>query len=327
MKRAIELFSALGDQLRNFGNDTRSQLVIERACACNPWFSSGDIRRAVGALADEMLRSDKLTAWLDRYPALPVHTPRHVLVVMAGNIPLVGFFDLLCTLAAGHSCLVKPSAKDTVLMEFVVERLLEMDPTLPVGMYDGSSPVDAVIATGSNNAVRYFQSHYANIPTLLRGSRQSVAVLAGDETPQQLLGLADDIWAYSGLGCRNVSLVFVPDGYKLQLEVPATNIKYKNNYIQQRALMTLQRKHFVDLGGALLVEQSDFPNALSCIACSHYHSLDEVSEWLDAHDNEWQCVVSQCVNHSRQVGFGRAQSPGLSDYPDDKDVMLWLANI
>lgn len=326
MKNAIDLFSELGHRLNAFGNDPRSQRAIGEACALNAWFSPDEIRRAVHALAGEMLQREKLAAWIARYPALPSAAPRRVLVVMAGNIPLVGFFDLLCTLISGHTCLVKPSAKDTVLMEYVIGLLHEIDPDVPVETYDGAAPVDAVIATGSNNAVRYFQSRYAGIPALLRGSRQSVAVLAGNETPEQIAGLSDDIWAYSGLGCRNVSLIFMPEGYEPKLKVTAVNNKYRNNYIQQLALMTLQRREFVDLRGALLVEQREFPNALSCIACARYRSIEEVTEWLKARDSELQCVVSECVSHSRRVGFGCSQSPALTDYPDDRDVLEWMVN-
>ena len=204
MKSAIELFSALGRRLADFGGDAPTQEVAERACRANGWFTPADVRRAVAAIADGMLRRDRLETWLAPYP-VPVAVPRRVLVVMAGNIPLVGFFDLLCVLAAGHRCLVKPSAKDRVLTEYVVGMLRELDPEVPVGFCDGSSPVDAVIATGSDNANRYFRTQYAGIPALLRGSRQSVAVLSGRETEAQLEGLADDIWAYSGLGCRSVS--------------------------------------------------------------------------------------------------------------------------
>ena len=229
MKSAIELFSALGRRLADFGGDAPTQEVAERACRANGWFTPADVRRAVAAIADDMLRRDRLETWLAPYP-VPVAVPRRVLVVMAGNIPLVGFFDLLCVLAAGHRCLVKPSAKDRVLTEYVVGMLRELDPEVPVGFYDGSSPVDAVIATGSDNANRYFRTQYAGIPALLRGSRQSVAVLSGRETEAQLEGLADDIWAYSGLGCRSVSLLFVPEGYDLRLRMPAVNEKYRNNY-------------------------------------------------------------------------------------------------
>lgn len=325
MKNAIETFSRLGVRLSNFGDDAETRAVSAAACAANAWFTPGEVGRAVRAIADGMLEREKLEAWLAAYPAVPVSKPCRVLVVMAGNIPLVGFFDLLCVAISGHACLVKPSAKDTVLMEYIIGILHELDASLPVGLYDGVSPVDAVIATGSDNANRYFRTRYAGIPSLLRGSRQSVAVLSGRETPEQLAGLADDIWAYSGLGCRNVSLIFVPEGCDLTLQMPAVNDKFRNNYLQDRALLTMQGRPFMDLGSAVAVEELAFPPALSRIAYAHYNSLNEVEAWLTAHDDQLQCVVSECLPHSRRVGFGCAQAPALTDYPDDRDVIAWLA--
>ena len=247
MKNVIDLFSELGARLCGFGADDVTQAVMEAACRANGWFTPADVRRAVGAIARDMLSREKLEAWLGNYPAVPVAVPRRVLVVMAGNIPLVGFFDLLCTVVSGHRCLLKPSAKDTVLMEYVVGQLRDIDASVPVEFYDGVSPVDAVIATGSDNANRYFRAQYAGIPALLRGNRQSVAVLGGRETPAQLTALADDIWAYSGLGCRSVSLLFLPEGYDLQLRMPEVNVKYRNSYRQQKALLTMGGQPFRDL--------------------------------------------------------------------------------
>lgn len=270
-----------------------------------------------------MLRRDALAEWLAPYP-VPVAEPRRVLVVMAGNIPLVGFFDMLCVLAAGHRCLVKPSAKDTVLMEYVIGLLRGIDPQVPVEFYDGSTSPDAVIATGSDNANRYFRAQYAGIPALLRGNRQSVAVLGGRETPAQLTALADDIWAYSGLGCRSVSLLFLPEGYDLQLRMPEVNVKYRNSYRQQKALLTMGGQPFRDLGAAVAVEERAFPAALSRINYSFYKSPAEVGAWLAEHDAGLQCVVSECIACRRRVDFGHAQSPGLTDYPDDRDVIEFL---
>ena len=324
MKNMIKTFSALGARLLGFGDDDATRAVIDSACRVNGWFTPADIRRAVRAIACDMLQREKLEAWLANYPVLPVAEPRRVLVVMAGNIPLVGFFDMLCVLAAGHRCLVKPSAKDTVLMEYVIGLLRGIDPQVPVEFYDGSTSPDAVIATGSDNANRYFRAQYAGIPALLRGNRQSVAVLGGRETPAQLTALADDIWAYSGLGCRSVSLLFLPEGYDLQLRMPEVNVKYRNSYRQQKALLTMGGQPFRDLGAAVAVEERAFPAALSRINYSFYKSPAEVGAWLAAHDAGLQCVVSECIACRRRVDFGHAQSPGLTDYPDDRDVIEFL---
>ena len=324
MKNTIETFSALGARLLGFGDDDATRAVIDSACRANGWFTPADIRRAVRAIACDMLQREKLEAWLADYPALPVAEPRRVLVVMAGNIPLVGFFDLLCTVACGHRCLLKPSAKDAVLTEYIVGLLRSIDASVPVEFYDGTSPVDAVIATGSDNANRYFRARYAGIPSLLRGSRQSAAVLSGNETPEQLAGLADDIWAYSGLGCRSVSLLFLPEGYEPILQMPSVNGKYINNYRQTRALLAMQGCPFRDLGAAVAVEQRAFPMSLSQISYTHYRTPDEVAGWLAVHDDELQCVVTECLPHSRRAAFGCAQSPALTDYPDNRDVIAWL---
>ena len=328
MKNAVELFAALGNRLEHFGNDAATREVMLRTSDENPWFSPEEIRRAVEALVREMLQRDKLQRWLSAYPTLPVAQPAEVLVVMAGNIPLVGFFDLLCVMASGHRCRVKPSAKDRVLMEYVVQTLRELDPEIPIATSDGADrAVDAVIATGSDNANRYFRARYADIPTLLRGHRQSVAVLSGMESEQELKGLADDIWAYSGLGCRNVSLLFLPEGYRPELTMPVVHPKYHNNYLQTRALLTMQGHSFLDLGAAVAVEQREFPTALSELSYSCYRTMDEVAAWLAAHDAELQCVVTTCLEHPRRVEFGQAQSPRLTDYPDARDVMAWLSQI
>lgn len=326
MKHAIELFSELGRRLERFGEDADSREVIARACGANGWFTPAEVRRAARALVTEMLTEERLRGWLAAYP-LPVAQVRNVLVIMAGNIPFVGFFDLLCVVAAGDRCLVKPSAKDRVLMEYVVAQLLDIDPGARVVLYDGTQPVDAVIATGSDNANRYFRAQYAGIPALLRGSRQSVAVLSGRETPEQLRGLADDIWAYSGLGCRSVSLLFLPEGYEPKLEMPDVNPKYINNYRQEKALCEMTGTPFVDFGCAVAVEQRAFPAALSRIAYSRYGSTEEVAEWLAEHDDELQCVVTTLLPHSRRVDFGRAQSPALTDWPDDRDVLEFLCGL
>lgn len=326
MNDRIELFAALGGRLRSFGADAASREVIARACRANAWFMPGEVMRAVRALADDMLRLERLAEWLAPY-RVPAELPRRVLVAMAGNIPLVGFFDLLCVVAAGHRCLVKPSAKDAVLTEYVVGQLRALDPRVALEYYDGSQPVDAVIATGSDNAARYFKARFAGVPMLLRGSRQSVAVLSGEETPEQLAGLADDIWAYSGLGCRNVSLVFIPEAYDLQLAMPVMNEKFRNNYRQVRAVREMTGAAFRDLGGALIVEQRTFPATLCELAVARYRSLEEVERWLAEHDREIQCVVTEALPHPRRAGFGRAQSPQLTDWPDGVDVLAWLAGV
>ena len=191
----IDIFSALGYRLAAFGKTPDTVEVVRRAAVENPWFLPQEIIRAVKVIRCEMLERQRLEAWAGAYP--PVRTPKRVLVVMAGNIPLVGFFDLLCVLASGHACRVKPSSKDTVLIGYVVDLLRTIDPAIPLRMAEQGERPDAVIATGSDNANRYFRMLFGGIPSLLRGSRQSVAVLSGRETAAELgIPLREGVYFY-----------------------------------------------------------------------------------------------------------------------------------
>ena len=325
MKCMIDIFVTLGLRLKDFGQTSATAEVIHRAATENSWFLPQEIIRSVDAIRDEMLDRRRLEAWASAYPPNPM--PKRVLVIMAGNIPLVGFFDLLCVLASGHECWVKPSSKDTVLIGYIIDLLKTIDPNVPIRLSGSDDRPNAVIATGSDNTNRYFRMLFDGIPSLLRGSRQSVAVLSGHETAKELSGLEEDIFAYSGLGCRNVSLLFLPRGYMPELHCTALNEKYRRNYLQERAVLRMRRLPFVDLDGAVLYEERSFPTALSRIHYTFYDSLSEAEEWLSAHDAELQCVVSHCVRHSRLVSFGAAQHPRLCDYADDVDTMRFLGSI
>lgn len=326
MKKTVDCFVELGERLARFGSTAPTQEIIRRAVARNGWFSPEEILHAVAAIREEMLCRPLLEAWLSPYD-LPVTTPRRVLVILAGNIPLVGFFDLLCVAVSGHEALVKPSGKDSVLIEYLLDELRAIEPSLPLTRYDGSIPPDAVIATGSDNTNRYFRARYGTLPALLRGSRQSAAVLTGDESDEALRGLQEDIFAYSGLGCRSVSRLFLPRGYRLRLTPPRMNPKYRNNYLQIRALLTLRGVPFLDFGEALAVEEEEFPTAVSQINYTYYDSAEEVRRWLIRHDARLQCVVANAADFPRSIPFGRAQHPALTDYPDDRDVLRFLAGL
>lgn len=325
MKTAVDIFTRLGERLAAFGADEVSKKAIEQAQHENGWFTPDDMKYSVEAIREEMLDAGKLQTWLSRYDC---SRSRHadVAIIMAGNIPLVGFYDLLCVIAAGHKARVKPSNKDRVLMTYIIELLRDIEPEIPVFDYDRGH-VDAVIATGSDNANRYFKAEYAGIPSLLRGNRHSVAVLSGHETAKQIEGLKSDIFRYSGLGCRNVSLIFVPRGYDFRLPEAEASAKYRNNYLQNRAVLTMTGRTFEDHGSCVTVESDEFPTALSQINIVRYDNIGEVEEWLHRHDDELQCVVSETIGHSRRVDFGRAQRPCLDDCPDDKDVMEFLLNL
>lgn len=332
-KHIVETFAQLGQRLASFGSDKPSEEVIGRAIAANDWFSRDDIVGAVEAIRTQMVDQKLLTQWVEQYEIPTPSQPLNVGIVMAGNIPLVGFFDLLCVVVSGNRAVIKPSSKDNVLMDYVLGELESIDPQIEIVPYDESVQFDAVIATGSDNTNRYFRAKYGNIKTLLRGSRTSAAVLRADQPDGDLRRLAEDIFTYSGLGCRNVSTIFVPQCFDIERlvvvlsEYKNANPKYRNNYTQQRALKIMSGEQFVDGGFFTLTEGCESSTNLSDIRYSFYDSLEDVERWLVENDSSVQCVVGDSVAHPRAVGFGSAQSPTLNDYPDGVDVMEFLIKL
>ena len=325
----VEIFSELGARLAEFGADERTRSVIARAVAENEWFSVEDIRYAVEAIRQEMLDAEKVEKWLSHYPFVATREPKRVAIIMAGNIPLVGFFDLMCVIAVGDVPCVKHSSKDNVLQSYVEDLLCEIEPKLRIERYAEGTEYDAVIATGGDSANLYFRTAFEGVPSLLRGSRHSVAVLSGKESKADIAHLADDIFRYSGLGCRSVSLVFLPKRYRLQLESRKMCRAYHNNYLQCRALLTLCGEKFDDLGEAVMMSSNaEFPRFLSQVNVVEYSDLAEVAKWLETNDEALQCVVSNIEGlHSRCVAFGQAQMPTLFDYADERDTMQFLLSI
>lgn len=324
MFSVVESFVELGKRLQCFGNDEYTLSVITEACEQNEWFSQSDICRAIDAIRCQFLDSDKLTAWLSRYDTSHIE-PKRVAIIMAGNIPLVGFFDLMCVLLSGHTALVKPSSKDRVLTDYIISELKAISPTLPIYSYDETSVCDMVIATGGDSAAAYFRTRFADIPSLVRGSRHSLAVLGGNESEEEMLALSRDIFTYSGLGCRNVSLVMLPRGCELNLPLPdAVNEMYRGCYLSSRAIMEMTAKLYKDLGCVLAIEQCAFSDNISCVNYFYYDTLEQVEEWISANDDSIQCIVSRTLEHPRRVDFGMAQYPALDDYADGVDVMEFL---
>lgn len=322
MRHIVDIFTTLGERLDNFGNDERSNHIIEDAIAGNGWFTRADILRAVGAIRSEMLQRKALTEWLNHYT--PTTHSKHVAVIMAGNIPLVGFFDLLCVLAAGHECHIKPSSKDRVLMNYIVEQLRDIESSIAIYDYSADAIYDMAIATGGDDANAYFREHFATTRTLLRGSRHSVAVLNGKESPEELCALYNDITAYSGLGCRSVSMLFVPQGYVPCFERGvAENAKLRRNIQAMRATLTIEDEEFYDAGAFIMRRGEDFAQSLAVVTLREYADIEEVKTWLKGNAEHIQCVVSNIGIEDAQP-LGRAQYPALMDYADGVDTMRFL---
>lgn len=329
MLHHTDLFIELGCRLASFGEDDATRQLITRAIEANPWFTPQDIARAVRAIRTEMLSRPKLEAWLSSYT--PASTPKRVAVIMAGNLPLVGFFDLMCVLLSGHECHYKPSSKDSLLMNYIVEELRAIEPEIALYAFDPAADYDMLIATGGDSAVHHFDTHYASTRRLLRGSRHSIAVLSGSETSEELEALTEDITAYSGLGCRSVSLLLVPRGYMPQLRCTAPLCpKLERNLRSERALRTMTHAEFVDCQGFILAPGDSFPTSLAVVHTAEYKTLDDVREWLKDNGEHIQCVVSHieslnsALPFGRVIPFGRAQYPTLDDWADGIDTLRWL---
>lgn len=318
MKHIVDIFSALGERLTHFGGDDASNRIIDEAIAANGWFTRADILRAVEAIRTEMLDREKLMAWLSHYTKAV--EPKRVAVIMAGNIPLVGFFDLLCVVAVGHECHVKPSSKDSVLMRYVVEQLRDIEPNIAIYDYSADAAYDMAIATGGDDANAYFREHFAGTRTLLRGSRHSVAVLNGNESAEELQALHNDITTYSGLGCRSVSMLFVPRGYVPDFKRGvADNAKLRRNIQAMRATLTIEGAEFWDAGAFIMRRGEDFAQSLAVVTLREYLDIGEVKKWIEENKEHIQCVVSRS-----DIPFGRAQYPALMDYADGVDTMRFL---
>lgn len=326
MMNTAKTFARLGSHLATFGQSENSRLVIAQAQQENEWFTEQDICRAIEAIRQEMLDESKLQAWLSSYEQTP-RIPHSIGIVMAGNIPAVGFFDMLCVVASGNRALVKLSSKDRVIMRYLIDSLRDIEPQIAIEEWNGTDSIDAVIATGGDSANLHFRNLYGSIPHLLRGSRHSVAILSGNESEEELQRLSSDIFSYSGLGCRSVSLIFAPQGYTPVITPPTMCIGYRNNYLRTRALLTMHGKSFHDLGTAVMVEdEALFPAEISRINIAHYNSLSEVEQWLDLHQDQLQCVVSNIYEIPNAVPLGKAQYPALNNYADGIDVMEFLTN-
>ena len=322
-----EKIAKIGMRLATFGDDAQSQAVVQRAVELNSWFTEQSVINSVRAIATDMLQPELLNEWLSHYP-IPVAQPRRVLVIMAGNIPAVGFADLLCVVASGHTALVKYSSKDTPTMQYVVSLFAEY---FDVREYDGCEPIDALLAMGSDATAAVLREKYVGVPMLIRASRNSLAVLSGDESASDLQGLCQDITAYDGRGCRSVSLVFVPCGYNFDGLLSAlaeceVSKKWMQVYKHTKALCRMSGGSFIDATNTIVARSDEFPMNIATIHYVEYASQAEIDEWLNAHNDKVQCVVGR-VSHSRAVAFGRAQHPTLWDYPDGIDTMQFLNSI
>jgi hypothetical protein len=328
----VKLGVFLNEQLSS--KNVEFATVLTRASQENPWFTETNIRFALNAVIED-LNEKNLTDWTAHYPFLN-HTfsSKIIAVVMAGNLPLVGFRDFLATLVSGHKILCKPSSKDNILLRYLAEKLIDIETKFAERICFEDSIIkgfDAVIATGGHHAVEHFYQYFQKYPHIIRGHRNSCAILDGCETAEELRGLFEDMFRYFGLGCRNVTKLFVPKHYDFQELLAETghfsplrqsleqHHLYQSNFQYQTVVSALNARKTVDAGVFTLIENSDLTPPISVVHYEYYSDLTDVRRILETQKNQLQCVVSHA-----DIPFGQAQKPTLFDYADDVDTMKFL---
>jgi hypothetical protein len=336
LRDRIDAFSELGKQLGEAldGKSTKqtSQLnhLIDTQYLKNPWFTPENIRMAVKAIADE-LTYDNLVKWTSSYPLLnQSFKPVKVGVIMAGNIPLVGFHDFLSVMISGNYLILKTSYKDPDLIRFINDILCEINPgfrnrvDFATGIISG---FDIVIATGSDNSSRYFEYYFGKYPSIIRKNRNSIAIIEGNETEAELGSLGTDVFSYFGLGCRSVSRIYVPFEYDFSLMLKCWNNftdiishhKYCSNYDFNKAVYLVNKEKFIDTGFLLLKESQSLSSPVAVLHYEKYKSKKEVYSDLERNKDRIQCIVGK-----NYIPFGAAQSPALWDYADGVDTIEFI---
>lgn len=332
----IDLLVYLGTYLQS--NDEKLEQLLRKSYHHNPWFTKENYENALNAVNTSFLQRDQLEKWVGHYDFDKTKGGKKIGLILAGNIPLVGFHDFVSVFLTGHHSKIKISDKDKFVLPHLVEKMTEQDARMKeyVEFIERLSGFDGVIATGSNNSARYFEAYFGKYPNIIRKNRTAVAVLEGNETEAELFELGNDIFKYFGLGCRNVSKIYVPKDYNFDLFMEtmhkfndlALHNKYKNNFDYNFTLFILNQRHHLNNGCILLVEDESLHSRIASLHYEYYSASSDVQEKLTAKQNEIQCVVSKMkFDQVSNVDFGQAQQPGLMDYADGVDTIDFLLSL
>jgi hypothetical protein len=327
LQQRINLLIQLKDYMES--DDSTWEAAKNQAKTENGWFTHEFIELAIKNIVNSFLNPPLLANWIGRYN-IPdeQHKPKNIGLIMAGNIPLVGFHDFLSVFISGHRQSIKPSSKDTMLIRHLADKMLTFNSGTGqlICFVEMMKGCDAYIATGSNNSARYFDYYLAKYPRLIRRNRSSAAILNGKESDNDLKGLADDVCQYFGLGCRNVSKIFVPKDYDFtpllqafgKYSWMAEHHKYRNNYDYQLTLLILNKQYYMTDGTVLLVENKGLFSPISVLNFEYYSNQADVLAGIKQ-DEGLQCLIGQDY-----LPFGKAQQPGLEDYADGADTLEFL---
>lgn len=311
--------------------------LINTAHFTNAWFTPNEVRKAVKAWSLQLNESD-LNEWLHAGILQEEPKPKVIGLVLAGNIPMVGFHDILTVLASGHIALIKASSQDQKLIPFLLSKLVEIEPAF--GRYirftDRLKDFDAVIATGSNNTSRYFEYYFGKVPNLIRKNRNSIAILSNEESKEQLCLLGQDIFDYYGLGCRNVSKLFVPADYNFTAFFEAIETyksiadhhKYNNNYDYNKSIYLINNDKHYDNGFLLVKKDDRLASPLAVLYYEEYTNKQQLETRIKETANQIQCVVGNTdLDVSAMINFGESQQPRLWDYADGVNTLQFLISL
>lgn len=350
----IKAFITLGDFLKQFSNTGHKQErnplnilfyndfneLMNIVHIHNPWFVEENVINAVSAIADT-LEEEKLIKWISTYiKDIPEQKkPLNVAVIMAGNVPMVGFYDMLCVLLSGNKFTGKLSSDDKLLLPFVSKILIAIEPEFAqyIEFTEGQlKNIEAVIATGSNNSARYFDYYFGKYPNIIRKNRNSIAVLSGQENVNNLRLLGNDVFQYFGLGCRNVSKLFVPKGYKFDtfyesifdFQNVVNNNKYANNYDYNKTVYLMSNNPtLLDNNFLLLKEDASYSSPIGVLFYEYYEDINSLNQRLENDKEQIQCIISNIPEIKNGISFGTAQCPQLNDYADGVDTMKFLIGL
>ncbi len=321
------------NQEDNNGSDSDLGLLMSKTAIENPWFTIENQKFAFQQWAD-LLTGENINSWLSKYSISKIS--KRVGLILAGNIPLVGFHDVISVVLSNHIPVIKLSSKDRYMIPFLLKKWNEFsEGNVQFEFVERLENFDAVIATGSNNTARYLEYYFKNSMHIIRKNRTSVAVLKGDETEEELKLLATDIFRYFGLGCRNVTRLFIPEDFLIDrlfesfvdFQDIINHHKYANNYDYNRAVHLLNRDLFWDNNFVMLKEDDQIFSPLSVINFSRYSSLEEVNSFVAENEEHIQCIVAKDELGLDSVALGEAQNPGLDTYADNVDTMKFLSVI
>jgi len=352
LNERINSFAELGDFLKKYCKGLQKELDftgntydfkkfysgIVNVTNYNPWFTTENVSYEINSLS-RILSKKNLKKWLSNYPELEnLQDSKKIGVVMAGNIPLVGFHDLLCVLITGNIFIGKLSSKDDKLLKVLTDVLISINSEFRDKIFyedERLKEFDAIIATGSNNTSRYFEYYFGKYPNIIRKNRNSVAILSGNESFEELQLLAADIFLYFGLGCRNVSKLFVPENYDFNTFFEAiekfknviNHHKYANNYDYNKSIFLLNKVKHLDNGFLLLKEDEAIQSPISTLNYQAYKFEGEIIEDIKSNNENIQCIISNNKNIKNSIRFGNAQKPELWDYSDNIDTIEFLLNL